>query len=193
MSPELRGYLQAILFSEVAWWKVPPDSPNPPPLDTFYSLGDFTPDFLAEASDTVEAFLEANADMLQVANLERDTVGSCLWWSRNGHGAGFFDRARPWEPEALACDMLHAAAKALGHCDVSSDMFSDVSSSEGRRVRAVLLVSFWVDSPEAEREVLESLDGWAAHIDAELRDSGYVAHPSVDLSEVSGGFSSDPA
>ena len=125
MSPELRGYLSAILFSECAWWKVPPGAPHAPPLDKFYSVEDFTPDFIAEAAETVDAFLDANVDMLQVANLERSTVGACIWWSRNGHGTGFWDRARQWDPEALACGMLHDAAKALGSCDVSPDMFTD--------------------------------------------------------------------
>ena len=193
MRAELRGYLEAILFSEGAWWKAAPDAPEYPSLDSLYSVADFSPAFVAESSALVDSFLEANREALEAAALEASTFGACLWWSRNGHGTGFWDRVPSYDPRADACGKLHKAAKALGHCDIIPDMFSDVLPSKGRRVRAVLLVSFWVDSPEAEREVLDSLDGWAAHIDAELRDSGYVAHPSVDLSEVSGGFSSDPA
>lgn len=188
MRAELRGYLEAILFSECAWWKALPDASESPSLDKLYSVADFAPVFVAESSTLVDSFLEANAEALEAAALDSDTVGACLWWSRNGHGTGFWDRVRPQDPKQEACDALHAAAKALGSCDVSPDMF--VAGDQGRRVRAIVVVSFFVDSLEAEEAALDILDGTAAHLDAELRDSGHVSEPSVWLGDVIGGYTS---
>jgi hypothetical protein len=188
MRAELRGYLEAILFSECAWWKALPDASEAPSLDKLYSVADFAPAFVAESSTLVDSFLQANSEALEAAALEPSTVGACLWWSRNGHGTGFWDRVRPSGLEAVASWKLHDAAKALGSCDVSPDMFS--AGDQGRRVRAVIVVSFFADSLEAEEAALDILDGTAAHLDAELRDSGHVSEPSVWLGDVIGGYTS---
>lgn len=123
--PMLFGYLEALLFAECAYWEALPDASDSPPLDSLYSVSDFSTRFVAESFKLVRSFARTNAKLIRASGLSPSEVGRCIWFSRNGHGTGFWDRARPWDPEARACDMLHAAAKALGPCDVSPDMFTD--------------------------------------------------------------------
>ena len=55
-------------------------------------------------------FEAANAGAITACDLDGQQVGRDLWYSRNGHGTGFWDRKGP----AVALTKLDAAARALG-------------------------------------------------------------------------------
>jgi hypothetical protein len=124
--PMLSGYLEALLFCESAWWKVPPEAADFPSLDEFYSVSDFSAAFVAESFKLVRCFARTNAKLLRASGLSPSEVGRCIWFSRNGHGTGFWDRVPSYDPRADACAKLHELAlKTLGHCDVFPEMFAD--------------------------------------------------------------------
>lgn len=76
-------------------------------LDAHYSTSDISDEARAEVAETVETFYLANeADASQ---LEAEQLGHDLHLTRNGHGAGFWDRRLGDVGERLA-----DAARALG-------------------------------------------------------------------------------
>ena len=67
------------------------------PLDSTHTLDDITPEALAEATTDVASFLDANAELLTQARVLRPDYDDSMaahdfWLTRNGHGAGFWDR-----------------------------------------------------------------------------------------------------
>lgn len=73
--------------------------------------------FLTNASELIDALVmaaELDEDCISGYGIASD-IGHNLWLSRNGHGAGFFDRDHM--PECLR-DALQDAAEALGSCNV---------------------------------------------------------------------------
>lgn len=90
-------------------------------LDAKYTDDDVSDEARAFITETVEAFLIANADDVAafqetytgVDFRERPTIGNNLYLTRNGHGAGFWDL----ELGELG-DRLTAAAKALGESEL---------------------------------------------------------------------------
>lgn len=58
-----------------------------------YTVEDFTPAALAQARDECADFLSLCArEGLDVSGLEPRRFGHDFWLTRNGHGAGFWDR-----------------------------------------------------------------------------------------------------
>ena len=55
-----------------------------------YSASDIAAESLTEMRVEVEDFCTANAEL--IANLDPEQVGHDFWLTRNGHGAGFWDR-----------------------------------------------------------------------------------------------------
>jgi hypothetical protein len=77
------------------------------------------------------SFQEANAELLAKAGDEEQN-GRDFWFSRNGHGVGFFDRGYPDE----IGDALQDAARAFGEHDLVPEGFGQVSDGwleENRR------------------------------------------------------------
>jgi hypothetical protein len=68
------------------------------PLDSNYSLDDIAPETLRQAKEDCEAFQRDNAaDLALVPHTGREWStdeqnGHDFWLTRNGHGAGFWDR-----------------------------------------------------------------------------------------------------
>ncbi len=67
------------------------------PLDQNYSVDDLAPEALASARADVASFLEANAELIDQAKelkpgYDDGQVAHDFWLTRNGHGAGFWDR-----------------------------------------------------------------------------------------------------
>jgi hypothetical protein len=81
------------------------------PLDANYSADDVSPEAYAEIFGEVVDFLEANAD--DVSELEPAQVGHDFFLTRNGHGAGFWDRGL-----GELGDRLAAAAKVYGSSEL---------------------------------------------------------------------------
>ena len=107
-----RAYLEAILFAETD----NADDSGGEPLDRNYDLWDFDPDSLDKAIEDCRRFQEENAADLARYNHPQwsaaELGGHDFWLTRNGHGAGFWDRT-------IACrkrprDRLTAAAETYG-------------------------------------------------------------------------------
>lgn len=86
--PTLTAYLECALWAGLDWSDETAD--NPEPLDEHYGIGDVSDEARAELARDVADFCEANADDL--ADLEPGQVGHDFYLTRNGHGAGFWDR-----------------------------------------------------------------------------------------------------
>lgn len=91
--PKLDAALEAYLHCAV--WSSTDD--NDEPLDAEYTRDDFTQKARAQARRELAAFLS------QVGETEVDaqTLGTDFWLTRNGHGAGFWDRGLGEEGERL--------------------------------------------------------------------------------------------
>jgi hypothetical protein len=63
---------------------------NPEPLDDFFSPADISADDLATITRECQDFAEANA--ADLADMDAGQVGHDFYLTRNGHGAGFWDR-----------------------------------------------------------------------------------------------------
>lgn len=87
------------------------------PLDANYQQWDIAPETLERMTADCEAFQAANAELLSASELSTEQQGHDLWLSRNGHGAGFFDRCSGTGNEA-ACDALQLLAKQCGEFDL---------------------------------------------------------------------------
>jgi len=87
------------------------------PLDENYGVDDFDPEFLLEAKQDCEDFQEAQAELLDRAYAEfsynEENAGRDFWLTRNGHGAGFWDRGL-----GEVGDALSKAAKVFGGVDL---------------------------------------------------------------------------
>jgi hypothetical protein len=81
------------------------------PLDANYGSADITAESQAKMREDCDAFVAANAHDL--ASVDDEQAGHDFWLTRNGHGAGFWDRGLG----ALG-DRLTDAAHAFGECDL---------------------------------------------------------------------------
>ncbi len=82
------------------------------PLDARYTAEDIAPESLATMAAECASFREANESDLDEWN-DDGQAGHDFWLTRNGHGAGFWDRDRG----ALG-DRLTEAARAAGTSDL---------------------------------------------------------------------------
>ncbi len=119
-SPFLRGYIEAALFTTDA------HAPGGCDYAECGRADELAPELPAwwvkEADDACRGFQEANSALLAKAG-DDEQNGRDFWYSRNGHGAGFF--ARGYTDEIG--DALNDAAKAFGeHCLMPED-FGQVS------------------------------------------------------------------
>lgn len=118
--PFLRGYLDAALFTT---------DENPPSGcdyvqsgradDMYPSLPDY---FIAQAKADCAKFEAENADLLAVAGDDWQN-GSDFWYTRNGHGVGFWDRG--YEQTG---DRLTEAAHKFGTHDLCPDEIGQVTT-----------------------------------------------------------------
>src|SRR5258707_18221 len=84
----LHAYLVCALWSSM-------DESTPSggyPLDENYSVHDFAPEALKAMTSDCDEFQTANADLLVESGLTDARAGHDFWLTRNGHGAGFWDR-----------------------------------------------------------------------------------------------------
>jgi hypothetical protein len=81
------------------------------PLDDNYDAEDLTNKALDNIIADCDAFQEDNAEDL--SGLADGCCGHDFWLSRNGHGAGFWDRGY-----GELGNRLHKAAKVYGECNI---------------------------------------------------------------------------
>jgi hypothetical protein len=84
------------------------------PLDSAYDSSDIAPEALESMREDCEAFLADHADDID-GRIEQ--VGHDFWLTRNGHGAGFWDRGHGFYPDG-AGKRLTDAAHVYGSCDL---------------------------------------------------------------------------
>lgn len=120
-----RGYIECALWSESAGVDIADDgtiTPSPDDDTSFMDLNfdadDIAPESLARIIEECQAFQEDNARLLELATRQSgradDHHGHDFWLTRNGHGAGFWDRGyRFGIGEALS-----QAAKSAGSRDL---------------------------------------------------------------------------
>lgn len=107
---ELDAFTQAYL--ECALWSSTDnaDDSGGKPLDENYEVDDIAVETLMEAKRECEDFQEANEELLSQAyehpGYDEESAGHDFWLTRNGHGAGFWDRGLGEIGEALskACE-----------------------------------------------------------------------------------------
>lgn len=103
-------------YLETALWSSTTEDGEP--LDEGYSVHDVADETRNQATEDVEGFLEANAELIAQAKAARpgysdSEVAHDFWLTRNGHGAGFWDRGL-----GDAGDELTKMAKAYGSVDL---------------------------------------------------------------------------
>ena len=88
-----RSYLECALWSSI---DEQPDGNGGPPLDQEYCAHDISQDTLREMVDDCADFQKSNVALLDCAyelgGYEEGRAGFDFWLTRNGHGAGFWDR-----------------------------------------------------------------------------------------------------
>ena len=126
-----RGYLDAALWSSTAYGSPEEQAADPTHKGTFdrsfqdcgYDVDNLAPETLAQAVEDCRAFqADHAADLGKAADLRSfnrahgtidEHLGHDFWLSRNGHGAGFFDRGS--DP---VWDRLQEAARVWGTVDL---------------------------------------------------------------------------
>jgi len=82
----LNAYLVCALWSS--------NGENGEPLDEDYSIDGIAPNSIASAMADIDSFIEycTEQGIDPFSELTREQVGHDFWLTRNGHGAGFWDR-----------------------------------------------------------------------------------------------------
>jgi hypothetical protein len=119
------AYIEAALWSSNDY----SDERGGEPLDKNYDIEDLAPETFEEIIKDCEAFQSANRELIDTADYKTsckqwdksqpefysndDMAGHDFWLTRNGHGAGFWDRGLGETGEKLT-----AAAHAFGECNL---------------------------------------------------------------------------
>lgn len=107
-----------LAYLETALWATTdcdPDGNMGEPFDALYSTDDFSPEAIASAIADCESFqetCEADLEAYYAAGFSEADAGHDFWLTRNGHGAGFWDRG------VSTGDALSKASKPYGSCDL---------------------------------------------------------------------------
>jgi hypothetical protein len=84
----LRHYMICALWSS----NDESDESGGDPMDANYDLEDIAPESVAEMREDVTDFVRANTQLLLDSGQSEEQIGHDFWLTRNGHGAGFWDR-----------------------------------------------------------------------------------------------------
>lgn len=104
------AYLECALWSSTEY----DDEGNiDEPLDESYSVDDIHPDSLQMAIDDCESFQDDEQNASDMMGLDPTDCGHDFWLTRNGHGAGFWDRGLGERGERLS-----KASKVYGGRDL---------------------------------------------------------------------------
>jgi len=109
----LRAYFECALWS--SWDQS--DESGGDPMDYNYDVSDIADESVTAMIADCEDFQSVNAELLQRfydAGISAESAGHDFWLTRNGHGAGFWDRGLGELGESLS-----DAAKAYGECNLS--------------------------------------------------------------------------
>lgn len=113
----LAAYVECALWSSVDFGDDPDDSPEC--FDAWATVDDIAPETMATMRADVVDFLTSPAlELPGAAWWDDEQLGHDFWLTRNGHGAGFWDRHYGDTDEARAGDALSDAAKVYGSVDL---------------------------------------------------------------------------
>jgi hypothetical protein len=118
------GYLTCALWSST-------DESTPSggyPLDQNYGPDDIAPESRAKMEEDCKAFLAANLDDIPADKM--GAAGHDFWLTRNGHGAGFWDRGHGYYPEG-AGQRLTDAAHTFGESNLYIGDDGKIHTMEG--------------------------------------------------------------
>lgn len=104
-------YAVAALWSSLDWNGMDDPDGNPDPLDDNYAVDDIDAETYAAMSADCQAFYDANRD--DIGDMSPEQCGHDFWLTRNGHGAGFWDRGLGERGKRLS-----AAARVYGEVDL---------------------------------------------------------------------------
>ena len=125
----VRGYVECALWAGQDWSLVndeDPDAPdNPVPWDDNYGAEDVSAEGMKMIRDTCREFIEYVAENIGEDALDGwvgygeswERIGHDFYLTRNGHGAGFWDRFGGDTPAAILGDQLADAARTWGESD----------------------------------------------------------------------------
>ena len=100
----VRAYIECALWSSY--------DENDESFDANYCIDDMAPAALAGCIEDCADFRSANSAALEAAGLSDEYAGHDFWLTRNGHGAGFWDRGL-----GTVGTILTDAAHAYGSVD----------------------------------------------------------------------------
>lgn len=101
----LRSYVACALWSST--------DDQGEPLDDGRDIDDLPAETLAKMRDDVADFVFGNSRDLNRSTLEESQIGHDFWLTRNGHGAGFWDRGI-----GAVGDRLTAASKVYSSVEL---------------------------------------------------------------------------
>jgi hypothetical protein len=94
----IAAYIEAIYFTDTGDDRQPPED------------AELSPEALKEINEDCADFLQSCDELIRQTDNTYDSAAHDFWFTRNGHGVGFWDGDWP-EPQASDLD---AAAKAYG-------------------------------------------------------------------------------
>jgi hypothetical protein len=76
------------------------------PMDANYGIMDIADETLQKMIDDCNKFREQNKELLELSGLSDEYAGHDFWLTRNGHGAGYWDRGSEdvFDQLTVACD-----------------------------------------------------------------------------------------
>ena len=83
------------------------------PLDSVYTMDDISAQTLKQMDIEVSDFIKDNESLLIESGQSDQQIGHDFWLTRNGHGAGFWDRGL-----GAIGDALTKASKSFGGSDL---------------------------------------------------------------------------
>jgi hypothetical protein len=105
----LKHYVICALWSSTDY----ADDSGGEPLDANYSRDDISPNTLADMLADIEAFTQSARSLLEKSGICDSQIGHDFWLTRNGHGAGFWDRGL-----GEVGELLTAICKPFGSVDL---------------------------------------------------------------------------
>jgi hypothetical protein len=84
MSLSIDSYIETALWSSVF-------GEDGTPMDSLYSIDDFTLEFLEGSQKDLDSFMEKARQLFTEDELNESPIEHDFWLTRNGHGAGFWD------------------------------------------------------------------------------------------------------
>lgn len=88
----VQHYLICALWSSHDWQACKDESENPPPMDDRYDVGDVSISLYNQSVADCRSFVKMAEEQGIEWEQSWEQIGHDFWLTRNGHGAGFWDR-----------------------------------------------------------------------------------------------------